>query len=237
MRPVQVLSLYVETALLLVLCAGLLRRRRAALCWSFLAYALAVVGGNQLQRVMHAKYWGSDYHAFFSYYVLKETVLFVVKALVALEIWLRTFAVFPRARLRVGLLLVSALLVLVAVVQIVPSERDQWDLFIGVVVPRLQVGALALYLIVALAARSYFVPVHEFHRAVFVGFGAYLTLHTLTFAYHGWSGMTSESFRIGFTLEAIAYPATVTWWAWAAWRPLREPSPILSRLQPWAPSS
>lgn len=233
MRLVQVLALHVETTLLLVLCAGLLRRGRAALCWSFLAYALVVTGGNQLQRVIHAEYVGSDYHVFFSYYVLKETGLFVVKAFVALEIWQRTFAAFPRARVRVGLLLATSLVLLAALVRIVPSERDQWDLFVGVVVPRLQVGALALYLTVVLAARWYLVPLHEFHRAVLLGFGAYLAVHTMTLAYHGWTGGTSESYRLAFPLEAIAYFATVAWWAWVAWRPLRAPSPM-SRLQPWA---
>jgi len=237
MRTVQVLSLYVETTLLLVLCAGLLRRGRAALCWSFLAYALAVVGGNQLQRVLHEKYSGADYYFFFSYYVFKETALFVLKALIALEIWQRTFSAFPRARVRVGLLLAFPLVLLAALVQIVPSERDQWDQFIGVVAPRLQVGALALYLGVVLAARWYLVPLHEFHRAVLLGFGAYLAVHALTLAFYGWSGGTSAAFLLAFPLEAIAYPATVAWWAWAAWRPLRAPSPILSRLQPWAHSS
>jgi hypothetical protein len=230
MRLVQVLAPHVETMLLLVLCAGLLRRGRAALCWSFLAYALAVVCANQLSPLWDEGAWG------FGSYIFKETALFVLKVLVALEIWQRTFATFPRARVRVGVFLAIALLLLAGSIQIGPSQRSQWDLFIGVVTPRLQVGALVLYLIVVFAAGWYRVPLHEFHRAVLLGFGAYLVAHAVTFAYLGWSGGTPESYGLFVPVVLSTYFATVVWWAWAAWRPLRAPSPLLSRLQPWAHS-
>jgi hypothetical protein len=230
MKLVQVFARHVETALLLVLCAGLLRRRRAALCWSFLAYALAVVCANQVAPFLEYVDWSFDANVF------KETALFVLKVLVALEIWQRTFATFPRARVQVGGLLAIALLLLAGSVQVAPSERDQWDLFIGVVTPRLQFGALALYLIVVSAAGWYRVPLHEFHRAVLLGFAAYLVVHALTYAYLGWNGGTPRSYHLSYPFNLGGYLATVVWWSWAAWRPVRAPSPILSRLQPWARS-
>jgi hypothetical protein len=224
------LSGYVESPLLAILAVGLLVRGRAALCWSFGAYAVTVLASNSIIAA-----WPDSFD--FTHYVVRETVLMVLKALIAVEIWWRTFSSLPRARPRVGSILVGAFVLAGIASRAVPPGLDAWTSFVGVVNPRLQMALLLCYAVVASAAWWFRAPLHSFHRAVLFGFATYLVLHTVGLSYHGWQGSSDSSAFVNWLLDATMYPVALILWSWAAWRPLRAPSPILSRLQPWAHSS
>lgn len=83
------------------------------------------------------------------FYSAKEAVLFVLKTLVAVEIWQCVFATFPRARVRVGLLLVVTLVCAAVAMQVVPLMAYPYYLLVGIIHPRQQAGTLLLYAVVA----------------------------------------------------------------------------------------
>jgi len=226
----QLVAAYLETTLLALVATGLLIRGRIGLCWSFFAYLLLMLTIHWLLMLCTEQFWT------LSFYIGKETALFVVKVAIAVEIWQRTFWSFPRARIRVGLLLVAALLATAAAGVTVPSRLDLYDVFIGIVNPRRQAGALALYVIVVSTASWYRVPLHPLHRAILVGFAGCLIVHTLVGSFIGWHHGSTWALRLSLVLLVTAYSATLLWWARAAWRQSQAPGAIVARLQPWARS-
>jgi len=165
---------------------------------------------------------------------MKETVYAVLKILVAVEIWQRSFSSLPRARVRVGFLLVAALSTTAAAVHTIPTDLHPYDTLMGILIPRFQAGTLILYATIVSASWWYRMPLHPFYRAIIMGFGAFLTVYTLLLSL---LGVQSGSSRAGLwtaVLNAAAYIAVSTWWAWVAWRRAQAPSPIVARLQPWA---
>lgn len=155
---------------------------------------------------------------------------------VAVEIWLRTFSAFPRARLRVGLVIASALVVTAVAVRRIPPGLHPYDELLGIVCPRQHAGSLALFTIVVAAARWYGVPLHPLHRAIAIGYAGYLTVFIAVLSIMGWQEGRSEVYRWCAPLGPAAYLLTEVWWVWSAWRPVQPPRPILARLQPWATS-
>ena len=224
----RLLIAHLAATLLAVVASGLLVRRRVALCWSFFAFLLAALTFNRMAVYWPGRFWT------FSFYSMKETLYFVLMVSIALEIWLRSYSSFPRARRRVGLALICVLLVTAAAVRVIPAHLTPFQALIGVLGPRQQAGGLALYAIIVSAAWWYRVPLHPLHRATLVGFAACLVANTVMATFAGFHGSVwLDRLR---PVDQWAFVATTAWWAWAAWRPLRAPSPIVSRLQPWAHS-
>ena len=220
---------HVGAALAATALVGMFLRGRVAACWSFFAYLLVGVAANRLvvhfpERFFEFTFWSS-----------KETVLHVLKILVAVEIWHRTFSSFPRARVRVGLALAGGLLAIAVAVRTLPTDLLLYDTLVGVLFPRQQAGVLMLFAVVVSAIGWHRVPLHPHHRAILVGFGACLPLSTFIASFIGFQSSELWQLRLR-PFEQLAFVAASDWWAWTAWRPRVAPSPIVSRLQPWAHS-
>jgi hypothetical protein len=229
--PIDRLLTVGAVAVLLILTAiGLLRRRYAALCWSFLVYLFAIVA---FDGVMISVWDRVDDYAV---YAAKETILDVLKFAVALEIWRKSFASFPRARVRVGLLLGAVLVATAIGILIVPKDLTSYYALLSIVCPRQKAGSLALFAVVVSGAWWYRIPLHPLHRAILFGFAAYLTSATLLMSLIGILSDQPWVVHVLSRIDAISYLATCVWWASAAWRTSREPSPVLAKLQPWAHS-
>lgn len=230
MSNTHILIHQVETLLLAFVVVGLCARRRVAYCWSFFVYLLAVFTINRSMIHWPERFW------VFSFYMTTEIVFVVLKILIAVEVWLRSFACFPRARVRVGLLLTAALAATAVAAWMTPSELGIREGFIGVLNPRLQAGSLVLYAIVVSAVWWYRVPLHPLYRAILGGFAIYLIVYASMLSFAVWDGFSSLA-RLGhLILGPAAYVAAITWWARASWQPHRAPGPVLARLQPWARS-
>jgi hypothetical protein len=211
--------------------AGLVVRRRAALCPTFLCYLLTVLTCSSMIGQWPEHFWNFEFHS------VAETGYFVLKALVAVEIWLRTFATLPRARVRVGCCLVVVLLATAAMVVSTPADgRHPYAVVVTILAPRQQAGTLALFAIVVAAAWWYRAPLHPLHRAIMGGFSLYLPVNTLVASMFGWFMAADAARPWMWGVNTVAYGLTSAWWAWAAWRPVRAPEPIISRLHPWAHS-
>jgi hypothetical protein len=216
-------------ALIVAALAGLLVRNRASICWSFFAYLLVALTTNRLSALWPARFFE------LTFWSTKETVLDLLKIFIALEIWQRSFSAFPRARVRVGLLLAGALLATAVAVWTLPTNLPSYDTLVGVLYPRQQAGTLLVFAVLVSAAAWHRVPLHPLHRSILVGFGICLTLSAALSSFVGF-----RSSEVWLDLlrpyEQLTYVAATLCWTWAAWRPQRSPSPIVSRLQPWAHS-
>ena len=220
---------HIAAAFMSAALVGLFVRGRARVCWSFAAYLLVALAANRLitlwpARFVELTFWSS-----------KETVLHVLKILIAVEIWQRSFSAFPRARVRVGLLLAAALLATAVGVLMLPTNLIPYDTLIGVLYPRQQAGVLAVFAVLVMAITWHRVPLHPFHRAILAGFGVCLPLSAFITSFVGFKSSNAWVLRLG-AFDQLAFVAATCWWVWAAWRPLRAPSPIVARLQPWAHS-
>jgi hypothetical protein len=211
---------------------GLIALRRVHLCWSFFLYLVAVSIGS-----FFGSLWPAQFRVW-SFYSAKETAYFVLKGFIAVEIWLKTFAIFPRARVRVGFLLVGTFFaVWLGAVQLVPAaETYPYENLVSRVHPRLQAGTLALYAVIVLAARLHRVPFHPLHRAILLGFALCLFTNALVLSAVAWGTWSAWEYAALTTLDVVAYAATSLWWGRAAWRPRRMAPAIALKMQPWAHS-
>lgn len=220
MSELQVALSHAVRLALVVLLVGLVVRGRARLCWSFTAYALAILVGNSL-----ASFWPEQFYTP-SFWVLKKGVYDALKMAIALELAGRAFEAFPGAKRTARLVLVALLatstLVLTALTP--PSSYLtlwEWQ-------PGIATAALWLLAATALLVVWYQVPVHEWQRAIMLGFAPYLLVFVTVLNLlrrHGWAAFHSEA----GLLDDAAYLALVTFWVWAAWR--REPALEASALK------
>jgi hypothetical protein len=236
MTSSQLLVGNLSLALILMALTGLLTRRRARLCWTFLVYLLAMAVGNQLV------FWRPDVFQTHGFWTAKATAYAVLRTLIALEIGLLTFSAMPRARRRAELVL-GAVLVIALAVAVQPAVADGYTylVMLGVVAPRLTATSLWLFAAVLGVAYWHRAPVHPFHRSLLLAFTLYLGAATWLLGVVGLAAASRPAYLAAYAyleaLEPLAFAVTAGFWTWAAWRP--EPRVALSpavahRLQPWA---
>lgn len=213
----------VRTAVFLIV-VGLLVRRRASLCWSFLAYLTAILVGNSLASFWPERFFTPGFH------ILKSSVYNVLKLCVAAELTYRVFRSFPGALARARVLLAPMLALVAVGIISVPTTTDYIDI-VTRYNPQVQTGVIWLLSATAVLAVWYNIPLHFVHRAVLLGFSSYLivfaTLHNVLRSF-GFERMLEP---INY-IDSYAYLALVGWWAYTAWRsdeafaiaPVRTPS-------------
>lgn len=214
----------VATAVLAAVLAGVLTRRGAEPV-SFVVYLAAVLLGDIAGRL-----WPEVFMQWWIW-LLRQCLYDVLKLVVALELAYRAFHLFPgaRATARVVFLLLLAVTTL-SVAGLTtsgpPTARDTFSLFVLDVRPRLVNAALWLFVATSRLVLWFNLPVSDWHRAISLGFAAYMvlfvTVANLVRAY----GL--DSFNAWGDLDVAGYGLLCAYWAYAAWRP---PEP--SRL--WAP--
>lgn len=211
MSPHQLLiANLVRTAVFLIF-VGLLVRRRASLCWSFVAFLGAVIVGNSM-----VSFWPERFYKA-GFYIMKETVYNVLMLCVAAELTYRVFQAFPGALARARLVLAPIVATIAVGIISVPVGVDYLDI-VTRYHPQIQTGVIWLLSATAVLAVWYNIPLHRVHRALLLGFSSYLIIFVTTsnvlrsFGY--------ERLRELINLvDAYAYLALVAWWAITAWRP------------------
>ncbi len=225
--------LVVTNLLLLATLAGLLVRRRIRLAYVFPAYLVAIVVLSSLTGL-----WPARFHTW-SFYWFKEAVYSVLKVGVAVELAIRVFQAFPRARrvARALLLLVLGITVVAAWAaspEGAPPGQAGWAELVLALNPRINNGTAWLFGALFALILYHRLPLHPLHKAISFGFMAYLLflsfgLDLVKRSEFAHRTMVSYASSIGYTLVA-------GFWARAAWR--RDPRPpvasdVVSRLQPW----
>jgi hypothetical protein len=236
MTSSQALVANLSALLMALTAAGLLLRRRARLCRSFLAYLLIVTVGTLLAV------WIPD--PFFTqwFWIGKKAVYAVARSLIALEIVLLTFSGLPRARRRAEFLL-GLVLAAHLVVAWLPGSAPAYPYLtaLGVVAPRGGAASLWLFVAAMLIAAWHRAPVHAFHRQLLLTFTLYLGTETWLLGLIGVAADSRPAYLAAYSyleaLDPLAFAVTAGFWTWAAWRaePVTALSPaVATRLQPWA---
>jgi hypothetical protein len=226
MTPELILFAHITKALAVFALAGILCRRRAPLCWTFVAYLLTVLVFNSLFT-----FWPEHFFKRWIW-ILHGGILDALRMGIAVELSLRTFQAFPNASatarrmLLVLLLATSAALVGMPLRAIDNRVLLEWH-------PRVLTGTIWLMTGLALLITWYRVPLHAYHKAILLGFVPYLLVFATAvslFKQHGWINPLHE------WAEPIAYIMLMGFWAHSSWRPdtQLEASPAIVRmLQPW----
>lgn len=200
---------------LAVTLAGIVARRRGGDCWSFVLYLIVVLVFETAVAVWPERFF------VWSVWIVKQFVYDVLKFAVAFELAHRAFRLFPGARnaARAAFLLVIALTTL-AVFAATPAYAQPpaatYLTALLSVEPRILNGAIWLLVVTARLVLFFQVPVSDWHRAISLGFGAYLVV-SVTFMnlvrHMGWQ--LHPLFNLA---DGLAYLLLCCWWARAAWR-------------------
>jgi hypothetical protein len=210
----------------LAILTGLFARRRAHLCWSFVAYLGTALVCNSLMS-----FWPDQFYRLW-FYSLMLDLLNAMKLAVAAELTYRTFRAFPGAAARVRVLLAPVFFVPVLFVSKVPAGASYQEIM-QLHQPQLQTAVIWIITAITLLIAWYRVPVHAVHRSILIGFAAYLLIFTTLLNVLRQFGF--ENLRSFFNVaDAYAYIVLLGWWAYSAWVPARRPVlalDVLKRLQ------
>jgi hypothetical protein len=232
MTPLQVaIALGVQFAAALAI-GGLALRRRAHLARFFGVY---LVVGLATDVMMMS--WPSQFYVW-HFWLFRQTILDVLKILIAVELAYRIFMGFPGAAHTTRSVLFLLLLGTLVAVLALPNEaahHDRSGYYLGELRPRVEMAAVWMLTALAGLVVWYRIPLHPFHKAIMQGFVPYLVVFSTMLklvAQYGWS-------RYLTALGPVAYLIACSWWAWASWRP--EPAydvdpELVARLQPWRAS-
>jgi len=204
---------------------GLLRHRLYRLCYTFTAWLAAVWVTDGLMFLWPARFYT------WSFWLAKETALAALKVAIALEIISLAYQAFPHARSAARLLTLGLLLAILALLLVgVP-----WGGYLPTLAVELQRrvanGVALIFCGVWGLVLYYRLPLHALHRAILSGLAGYLIVFTATNTLPlelGWEVRQSAN-----VVDAIAWAAVVSYWAWVAWRPQPAPSEFMRGLQPW----
>jgi hypothetical protein len=216
MNPDQVLVAHIVKAVGFFALAGILVRRRAHLCWTFVAYLVTVLVLNSL-----ISFWPE--HFFNTWFWVLAHVLFTgLRMGIAVELTFRTFQAFPGAkvtarRLLFGLLLATSFALVASPDGIESANKGWYELVALDLQPRVLTGAIWLMNGLAILITWYRVPVHTYHKALLLGFVPYLLLFTVAMnLLKAFGGSVRE--YVGYFKNA-GYQALLVYWAYTAWRP------------------
>jgi hypothetical protein len=226
MSAAQLLLMHGVKLGVLAVLIGLFARRRAHLCWSFVAYLVTVLICNSLESL-----WPDQFFRQW-FYLLTQGLFDALKLAVAAELTYRTFRAFPGAAARVRVLLAPVFMVPALFVRSVPSGATYEDM-VRLYHPQVQTGVIWIMVAITLLIAWYRVPVHAVHRAILIGFSSYLLIFTTLLNVLRFYGFDNLRNFIGVA-DGYAYLLILTGWAYAAWVPARRPVlslDVLRRLQ------
>jgi hypothetical protein len=196
-------------AALLATLIGLFSRRRHLQCWTFIGYLAVVITCETLMSAWPAVFFTPEF------WMLKQAIYDAAKVFVAIELAWRVLRAFPGAMRSAK---VSGLFVLTAATGLIvtmPWEASytsvaEWQ-------PRIVLGTTSLFSLTAILVLWYRLPIRAWHRALIMGFSAYLLVSMVGFnvlRLNGWEVL--EWFNLA---DALAYLGLAVWWATEAWRP------------------
>jgi hypothetical protein len=226
MSAAQLLLMHGVKLGVLAVLIGLFARRRAHLCWSFVAYLVTVLVCNSLESL-----WPDQFFRQW-FYLLTQGLFDALKLAVAAELTYRTFRAFPGAAARVRVLLAPVFMVPALFVSWVPSGATYEDM-VRLYHPQVQTGVIWIMVAITLLIAWYRVPVHAVHRAILIGFSSYLLIFTTLLNVLRNYGFDNLRNFIGVA-DGYAYLLIMMGWAYAAWVPARRPVlslDVLRRLQ------
>ena len=199
----------------LAILVGLFVRHRAHVCWSFVGYISWALSCNAL-----ISFWPDHFYTKWFYQVM-QAGMDAMKLAIAAELSYRTFRAFPGAAARVRLALAPLFLVPALFVTRVPAGTN-FDDWVQLYQPQVQTGIIWIITAITLLIAWYRVPVHALHRAILIGFAAYLLIFTTLlnvfrdFGFHELRNFINAA-------DNSAYMFLLLGWCYAAWVTARQP--------------
>ena len=198
--------------LISLLLAGLFVRRRAASCWSFVAYLAAVWISDLLIVLWPHRFWRQGF-----FWIFKENVHNLLKLAVALELAFRIFQPFPSAYAaarRAVLLVVAGL---GALIWFSLAEGTDYVAVVGRLHPHVNDGTV--WLLVALGGYClwYHLPLDSLHKAILIGLVPYLLVYSVALR-----AIVALGWERGWMFNRtapVAYVLLLAYWAYVVWRP------------------
>jgi hypothetical protein len=226
MTPDQILIAHLVKALALFALVGIVWRGRAHLCWSFVAYLVTAFVCNSL-----ITFWPERFYVEW-FWILEHGFYDALKMGIAVELGFRIFQAFPSAQATARRLLFMLLVATSVALIGIPAAANFGDVVLEWQ-PRVLTGMIWLMNGLALLVTWYRVPLHAYHKAILLGFVAYLTVVTTMLTLLGrYEGLM----RLVQSAEPAAYMLLMAFWTWNAWKPepQLEASPaVMQFLQPW----
>lgn len=216
MTPLQAAIGYAGTAFLFATLAGLIARKRYREWWSFALY-LSFVTAYALLITL----WPERYHTP-ALWAMNESIINVLRFVMALEVAYRTFRGFPGAMARLRVVLLAVIGFTLAVVLAATPPRLDYAAFVGQVAPRVVNGSVWLFTAIAALILWYRLPVRPFSKRVLLSYLPYLLVFTVAMnalGAYGWERGLALSY-----LNQLAYLILVAYWAHAAWQPVVLPA-------------
>jgi hypothetical protein len=226
MSAAELLLTHAVKIAVLAVIVGLFVRRRAHLCWSFVAYLVTVLVCNSLESLWPERFFRQWF------YVLAQGLFDACKLAIAAELTYRTFRAFPGAAARVRVLLAPVFMVPALFVSWVPSGATYEDM-LRLYHPQIQTAIIWIMVAITLLIAWYRVPVHAMHRAIMIGFASYLLIFTTLLNVLRDFGFDQLRAFFGMA-DGYAYLLLLVGWAYAAWVPTRRPVlslDVMRRLQ------
>jgi len=195
-----------------VILGGLFVRRRAASCWSFVAYLVSVWISDLLMLLWPERFWRQGF-----FWIFKENVHNFLKLAVALELLVRIFRAFPSAYMAAGRAMLLVLAGLAALLWGSLSRGTDYVAVVGRLHP--QVNDFTVWVFIALGGFClwYHLPLNSLHKAILIGLVPYLLVYSVaqrTIAVLGW-----ERGWIFNRSAPVAYGLLLAYWAYVVWRP------------------
>jgi len=207
--------------------AGLIARRRHRLCRSFTYFLASIVIANRL-----VVWWPGTFFNL-EFWTVKEACYALLKFGVALEVASLVFRPFVGARpvMRFGVL--AALLATSVVVAWVPAG-DDYTQIVGQLQPRVAIGVVWIFSVTVALAAWHRIPLHDFHRAIMLGFVPYLVVFSLLLSLLTQFDSRADAF-VSYA-DQVACCLVMAYWCYSVWR--REEMPavapaVIRELQPW----
>jgi hypothetical protein len=195
---------------------GLVVSRRYRECYSFALYLPAVAVPQFLELAWPERFYRWDV------WLVKEALHALLKFTIALEVSVRTFRAFPGALASArGVVFLVAVVTLVGIVT-TPGPALEYTTAAGRVLPRALGGTAWLFLAVTALVLWYRLPVRPLQKAILIGFVPYLLAFTIVMNAldsFGWHLRTQANY-----LQAVVYWLITVYWAYAAWRPSKQPT-------------
>jgi hypothetical protein len=204
----ELVILWAVRAALVVALIGLFRRNRVRQCYSFVAYAAIVLVCGTLMSLWPARFWTKDF------WLARQALYDAAKLVLAGELAWRVLRAFPGAMRTAQLWAMVLLPVAVLLVVGVPSTGfesfGEWQ-------PKMMTAPVALFAMTAVLTLYYHLPLRPWHRALLLGFTAYLLAFNVLLEVLRTEGLAIRSWFNA--ADGTAYLALVVWWAIEAWRP------------------
>ena len=159
------------------------------------------------------------------FYLTKQTVLGLLKFVLAIELASLAFGRFPGALATARRALLAGLLVTLGTFVFGPPIKRWAMVDVGMALqPRLANGTVLLMLIVWCLVLWYHVPVHRFHRAIIRGLLPYMLVFGDGLVIQFYARFSNLHREIAL-MDGTAYMTLIFYWTWEAWRRVDDPIP------------